>query len=40
MRNFFGLGMFSTDGSDTCVGGFACFGESIIARVKVFPFLG
>lgn len=40
MGDFFSLGMFSADGSDTCVGGFSCFGESIIARVKIFPFLG
>jgi hypothetical protein len=38
--NFVSFGVFSAHGSDAGIGGFASFGKSIVAGVKVFSFLG
>ena len=40
MRDIVGFRVFGADGSDTSVGGFASFGESVIAGVEVLAFLG
>ncbi len=39
MRDVFCLGVFGADGGDTRVGGFAGFGEGVVARVEVFALL-
>jgi hypothetical protein len=40
VRNVIGLRVLGSYGGDARVGGFAGFGESIVARVEVFSFLG
>lgn len=40
MRDVLCIGVLSADGCDTCISGFAGFGESIVAGVEVLAFLG
>jgi len=39
MRNVFRDWMFATDLGDANVGGFACFGEGVIAAVEILALL-
>jgi hypothetical protein len=39
MRNIFWIGVFASDGGDADVRGFAGFGESVVAGIKVFALL-
>ena len=39
MRDVVGVGVFGADGCDACVGGFAGFGEGVVAGVEVFALL-
>jgi hypothetical protein len=39
VRNLLGNGVFATDGGDTDVGGFAGFGEGVVAAVEVLALL-
>lgn len=40
MRDVFGERVLEPDRGDAYVGGFAGFGEGVVARVEVFAFLG
>lgn len=37
--DIFSLGVLGADGGHACVGGFAGFGEGVVAGVEVFAFL-
>jgi hypothetical protein len=39
VRDVFSVRVLGADGGHACVGGFACFGEGIVAGVEVLAFL-